>query len=64
VVILIWAAQGLEVGCIVPLAGFRLLGHRREGTSNRDFIKSTRFEAIYLTSIAKVLEPSQLGRWQ
>jgi hypothetical protein len=55
-VILVLAAQGLEVGCIVPLAGVWLLGHHRKGPPDRDLIKGTQLETVYPTSIPKVLK--------
>ena len=55
-VVLILAAQGLEVGCVVPLAGIRLLGHRREGSADRDLIESAQLEAVHPTPIAEMLE--------
>jgi hypothetical protein len=55
-VILILAAEGLEISRIVALAGIRLLGERREGTADGHLIQRPQPEAIHASSVPKMLE--------
>ena len=56
VVVFILAAEGLQVGGVIPLAGIRLLGHRREGSADRDLVEGSQLETVYATSVAEVFE--------
>ena len=55
-VIFILAAEGLEVGGVVPLTGVGLLGEGGKGAADRDFIERPELQTIYPAPIAEVLE--------
>ena len=56
VVVFILAAEGLQVGGVIPLAGVRLLGHRREGSADRDLVEGPQLETVYATSVPEMLK--------
>ena len=56
VVVLVLAAEGLQVGGVVPLARVGLLGHRGEGSADRDLVESPELETVHATSVAEMLK--------
>jgi hypothetical protein len=56
VIVLILAAESLEVGGIVALARVRLFGKGRKGPSDRDLVEGAQLETVHPTPKAKVLE--------